>query len=67
MDELENNEAFCNRCGQLISLDEYESNINGFCEDCQEEQEEFEQECLYHEEDWEDYWNREREAEKDDI
>lgn len=35
-------EYFCNRCGQPIDMYEYESNIEGYCEDCYEiyEQEE---------------------------
>lgn len=40
MEELEENEMFCNRCGQPITIEEYESNINGFCEECQQYEEE---------------------------
>lgn len=31
---------YCNRCGQEISIDEYESNIYGFCLECLEDKEE---------------------------
>ena len=31
---------YCNRCGQEISIDEYDSNVYGFCEDCFAEREE---------------------------
>lgn len=34
----------CNKCGTEISLQEYDSNINGYCESCQEEEEEREYE-----------------------
>lgn len=51
-------ERFCNLCGQQISLDEYESNVDGYCEDCYEE----EYELHYHDEDWEDYHTREDES-----
>lgn len=49
------NDRTCNRCGQPISGDEYESNIDGYCEECQDE----EYELHYHDEDWEDYHARE--------
>jgi hypothetical protein len=32
------NEKTCNRCAQPISLEEYESNIDGYCEECWEEE-----------------------------
>lgn len=34
----------CNHCGQPISLQEYDSNVEGYCEYCQDELEENEDE-----------------------
>ena len=31
-------EYFCNRCGQQIDYWEYNSNVEGYCEDCYEEE-----------------------------
>lgn len=31
-------EYFCNKCGQLIDYWEYNENVEGYCEDCFEEE-----------------------------
>lgn len=42
-DCLKEEEYFCNKCGQQIDYWEYNSNVEGYCEDCfEEEQEEIE-------------------------
>ncbi len=59
---LSKEERFCNRCGQPIDYWEYESNVEGYCEECWEEEcntepdDEDWTECnpLDDEEDWED-------------
>lgn len=35
---LAKEEYFCNRCGQPIDYWEYNNNVEGYCEDCYEEE-----------------------------
>lgn len=37
-DCLSKEEYFCNRCGQPIDYWEYNDNVEGYCEDCMEEE-----------------------------
>ena len=36
---LSKEEYFCNRCGQPIDYQEYNNSVEGYCEDCLEEEE----------------------------
>lgn len=51
---MEKEEYFCNKCGQPINYWEYNYNLEGFCDACEEEEYDKEPE----EEDWTDntYW-----------
>ena len=37
---LAKEEYFCNKCGQPIDYWEYNSNVEGYCEECYEDEEE---------------------------